>query len=361
MEERIKLLIAKYFSDNMSRSEVKELIEWVEKGHNIKLFNDYVSFNYSIEKIGLNPSDNDILWKKIQSSIKHSRRKNNYWTYAAVIIILLSISLSFLFFNKQEQLKETPIIVDSTIKIGTDKATLTLEDGSNIILEQGQNYTTDNLSSNGEELIYNKNKSSNQTNISYNYLTIPRGGQYTITLSDGTQVWLNSESQLKYPVSFIQGNTRNIELIYGEAYFDVSPSILNNGDDFKVTHNKQEVQVLGTEFNIKAYKDEISVYTTLVEGRVSVTNSKHSALLIPEQQSIITNTSDKINVLTVDTYNETSWKDGVFSFERKPLKDIMTVLSRWYDMKVEFLNEDVEQLEVTGVVGSEQNLEVSLA
>ena len=131
---------------------------------------------------------------------------------------------------------------------------------------------------------------------------------------------------------------RQVELVYGEAYFDVSPSTLHKGANFKVFNQSQEVEVLGTEFNIKAYKDETNVYTTLVEGKVDVIIDYNKQSLIPNQQlNLDINTNASI-VKNVDVYNEISWKDGVFTFEGKPLKDIVKVLSRWYD--VDFVFED---------------------
>ena len=148
-------------------------------------------------------------------------------------------------------------------------------------------------------------------------------------LSDGTKVWLNSESQLKYPVAFNDGETRQVELVYGEAYFDVSPSTAHKGARFKVFNQSQEVEVLGTEFNIKAYKDETNIYTTLVEGKVAISAAGKNQILKPNQQSNLNLETGSIEITTVDVYNETTWIDGIFSFENKPLKEILKVLSRW--------------------------------
>ena len=145
---------------------------------------------------------------------------------------------------------------------------MTLADGSKIALEKGTPVQTQNANSNGEELIYESSK--NTSRLVYNYLTIPRGGQFVIKLSDGTKVWLNSASQLKFPVAFIEGESREVELVYGEAYFEVSPSTAHKGAHFQVYNKKQKVEVVGTEFNIKAYKDESNIYTTLVNGKVNV-------------------------------------------------------------------------------------------
>src|SRR5690606_24930608 len=160
-----------------------------------------------------------------------------------------------------------PRIVNKNIDTGSDKATLTLEDGSHIVLGKGTSYNTQNARSNGEKIVYGAAE-SDIAKVVYNFLTVPRGGQFHVVLSDGTEVWLNSESQLKYPVNFKKGQTRQVELVYGEGYFVVSPSSDHGGTKFVVFNQFQEIEVLGTEFNIKAYKEEENIYTTLVEGKV---------------------------------------------------------------------------------------------
>ncbi|MDD7885419.1 FecR family protein [Flavivirga sp. 57AJ16] len=274
-------------------------------------------------------------WKTVKEKIQGSRNPYRFWAYgvAASVVLLVSISIAFVFNNINETPSfEAPIIVNNNIEVGTNKATLTLEDGSAVTLEKGTDYQTANITSNGEEIIYRNNQKAVTNN--YNTLTIPRGGQFYILLSDGTKVWLNSESQLKYPVAFKDGETRQVELVYGEAYFDVSPSTDHKGAKFKVLNQSQEVEVLGTEFNIKAYKDEANVYTTLVEGKVAVSTADKNQILVPNQQSNLNLETHTISLAMVDVYNETTWKDGIFSFENKSLKDILKVLSRWYDMDV---------------------------
>ena len=285
-----------------------------------------------------------------------SLKKNSHaWKYAIAASIILLISISFLFNKSNEEQLIEPIIVN-TIETGTDKATLTLGDGSQIALEKGSTFQTNNANSNGEKIIYEERKQK-RTEIIYNYLTIPRGGQFQIALSDGTQVWLNSESQLKFPVSFIEGETRKVELLYGEAYFDVSPSIEHKGSKFKVINQSQEIEVLGTEFNIRAYKDESNIYTTLVEGKVSVSSSSTNQVLKPTQQANLNLNNNMMTVATVDVYNEVSWKEGVFSFNRKPLVEIMAVLSRWYNLDVEFVNQKTKNEGFNGALSKDQNIE----
>lgn len=286
-------------------------------------------------------------WKSLKSKINVPVRKL-YWKYAAIASVLILISLTvFLKEENNVQLADS-IISNPNIEPGTDKAILTLSDGSQIALEKGKHIQTQNANSNGEEIIY-KTKQSNIKEAVYNYLTIPRKGQFFIKLSDGTKVWLNSESQLKYPVNFIKGESRQVELVYGEAYFDVSPSSNHKGSKFKVFNQSQEVQVLGTEFNIKAYKDETNVYTTLIEGKVDVIIDNNKQSLIPNQQINLDLKTNNVSIIkNVDTYNEISWKEGVFIFEGQPLKNIVKVLSRWYNLDFVFEDKSSEEKKFNG-------------
>lgn len=285
-------------------------------------------------------------WKSLKTKIDVPVRKL-YWKYAAAASLLILVSLT-IFLNKENKVQlDEPIITNTNIEPGTDKATLTLGDGTQIALEKGESLKTQNANSNGEEIIYKANQGDTKE-VAYNYLTIPRGGQFFIKLSDGTQVWLNSETQLKYPVSFKKGETRQVELVYGEAYFDVSPSTLHKGSNFKVFNQSQEIEVLGTEFNIKSYKDETNVYTTLVEGSVAVAFDGGKENLIPSQQSNLNILNGSVTIAKVDVYNEISWKEGVFTFEGKPLKDIVKVLSRWYDVDFVFVDKASEEKRFNG-------------
>lgn len=286
--------------------------------------------------------------------VKRNNFKVIYKYVAAAVVIGVLASAYFLkdnFFETRENL--APIIVNNTIEFGTDKATLTLADGSNVVLEKGESFQTEYAISNGDDIEY---KETVKTNIVYNYLTIPRGGKYQITLSDGTKVWLNADTQLKYPVAFQEGQTRQVELLYGEAYFDVTPSIDNKGTTFKVLTQSQEIEVLGTEFNIQAYKGDTFIHTTLVEGKVTVENANGKKVLLPNQQSHLNLNSNTILVKNVDPYNHVAWKDGVFSFDNKSLKNIMTTLSRWYDLDVVFENKALEHIEYVGVFGRTQSI-----
>lgn len=303
----------------------------------------------------VNQIDKKAEWNKVLKRIEVSNQKF-YWRLSAAAI-LSGVLLTGYFFRDtffSSPLEKMPIVLN--VEPGKEKAFLTLEDGSNIILEKGKKFVSNSLSSNGEKLVYNSGVNSKSKNV-FNYLTIPRGGQYFVILSDGTKVWLNSGSKLKYPVAFEEGEMRKVELVYGEAYFDVSPSTDHKGAKFKVLNQNQEVEVLGTEFNIKAYKEDDNVYTTLVEGKVTINLEEKKRFLKPSQRSVLDINNQLITVSTVDVYSEISWKEGVFSFEDLTLREITKVLSRWYDVDFVFLNKSLENEKFVGVLDKNQNLE----
>ncbi|WP_281636507.1 FecR family protein [Flavobacterium marginilacus] len=355
-KEEFLTLLNRYISGDTNREESKKLLRF------------YESFQTSDEwdeSLGSKEEIQNKMLQRIQDAIKSEEtkviplkpfytRKSFKVVAAASVAMLISISLLF---NRGNKTKDTiPVAANKNILIGTDKATLTLEDGSVIELEKGKAYSKGNVSSNGEKLIYNS-KDGKTAAIANNFLTIPRGGQFFVQLADSTKVWLNSESQLKYPVAFTDGETRQVELLYGEAYFEVSPSTKHKGSKFKVKTQEQNVEVIGTEFNIKAYKDETTIYTTLVKGKVAVSNSGSKAILAPDEQSRISSSNGSIAVAEVDVYNEISWRKGLFVFKGMPLKDIARVLSRWYDTDIVFADPALGNVKFNGVLNKNQNLE----
>jgi transmembrane sensor len=272
---------------------------------------------------------------------------------------LIFISAGY-FISKNEVGIDKNVAAEKIIQIGTDKATLTLEDGSEVVLEKGHVYASKTANSNGKNIIYkNAQNNAKETtiNIAYNYLTIPRGGEFFVQLSDSTKVWLNSETKIKFPVKFRKGVVREVELIYGEAYFDVSSSEKHYGASFKVFTQFQVAEVLGTAFNIKAYKDENEIATTLVEGKVSVNLNDKKEILMPTQQLNYNTNNKTFTILTVNTDFETSWHKGYFSFTGKPLKEIMKFISRWYDIDIEFENKLNENIKFNGSLSRNQNIE----
>ena len=366
-KDNIDVLLKKFILNQCSKIEVDQVVSYFQ---GIKESSQLPSVEEVLELLDEKPILNEVVANRIEHSIikevqkdkKTSlKKKLQFWKYAAAAIFIGLITTTYVFKSNTSNtpLEVTPRIVN-TIVPGKDKATLTLEDGSLISLEKGASFKTKNANSNGEQIVY-QNAKSNPSVIKYNYLTIPRGGQFSLKLSDGTEVWLNSESQLKYPVRFIEEETREVELVYGEAYFDVSPSTNHKGAKFKVLNNTQEIEVLGTEFNIKAYKDEVNIYTTLVEGKVAINTPNLKQLLTPNQQSILDTQNNTLSVIKVDVLEVISWKEGVFSFINKPLKDIMKVLSRWYDVDIIFENKELESVEFIGTLNKNQSIDEVLS
>ncbi len=360
--KKFERILGKYFVNQASLEELDDLELWIKNPDNEKEFINYIKVNYSID-YNLKTSDTNktknLISKLIKEEKRHSkiRRIQNYVKYAAVFVgILISVYFFKDSISNWGSESNTPTIVNTVNEPGTDKATLTLEDGSQVALEKGDSYQTQNVKSNGEEIVYEAGE-ENSAEIAYNYLTIPRGGQFHVVLSDGTKVWLNSESKLKYPVRFSKGETRNVELLYGEAYFNVSSSSNNGGAKFKVFNQFQKVEVIGTEFNIKAYKDETHIYTTLVEGEVAVTSGFSKQNLVPNEQLNLDITNSATEVLVVDVKGEIAWIHGDFIFQHKPLEEIMKVLSRWYDVEIEFQNESLKDIKFIGELSKYQKLE----
>ena len=292
-------------------------------------------------------------WENLEEKINVKKKQFHIYKYAAVITVILGVSSFFLLIDKSDDLN-TPTKIETKIVAGSDKATLTLDDGKQVVLNTDKTYKNKYASAEKNKLHYNNTSSDSVKTLTYNYLTIPKGGQFQIELSDGTLVWLNSESKLKYPVHFISGQTREVELIYGEAYFEVSHSSKHNGDHYSVITNNQTVEVLGTKFNIRAYKEE-NIYTTLTQGSIAISKEEQREILSPGEQAINSKNS-KLVIKQVDTDYEIAWKNGLFMFEQEPLYKMMIKLSRWYDMEFVFENEQKRMYNFSGVLNREDDV-----
>lgn len=363
--QKIDILIVKLFEQRLSQHEMIILENWLKNKQNLVYFNNFVELNYILNTE--EPFDYEQSLRKVVAQIhQRNRRKkrNTLIKYAAIFILLFSTGYYFLqeknmSFTEEKAISQDnhpPVIINNAIESGDSQAILTLASGDQVTLNKTQEYEQENVKSTKGQLVYT-NVPEQEQEIKYNYLTVPRGGQFSIKLSDSTVVWLNSESKLKYPIKFIKGQPRQVELLYGEAYFEVSPSNQHHGDSFISIVNNLEIEVIGTAFNIKAYPDEDNTYTTLAEGTVELRNRTSKITLKPYQQARTNSTNETIAVQTLSSLNELLWRKGEFSFKNKPLKDIMKVLSRWYDMEVVFNSPELERIEFTGALGKEQSIE----
>lgn len=259
---------------------------------------------------------------------------------AAVIAVLLS---GYLFFTKRAADKEIARIetiqqkFKNDVTPGGDKAILVLGNGQTIVLDSAANGTLTNQGNtkifklNSGQLSYAQGNAAKNTEVLFNSIVTPRGGQYQVILPDGSSVWLNASSSLRFPTAFA-GKERRVE-ITGEAYFEVAK---NTKMPFIVKiNNGTEVEVLGTHFNIMAYQDEITMKATLLEGAINMRNGSDIQKLKPGQQAQLT--QNKLQLVNdVDLDQAIAWKNGLFDFNDDVVPDIMRQLSRWYDIDVAY-------------------------
>ncbi len=285
-----------------------------------------------------------LLENKIKRDCRRLLVKRIY--YAAVIFPFLFL----LAWGIQENFTSRPVMEKSRISPGYSRATLTFGEGQVMLLEKVENTKVidSNVVVTYDTLKYT-DKSLNKR-LEWHTLSIPRGGEFLVALADGTRVWLNSESELKYPVNF-RGNERRV-FLKGEAYFEVQH---DESKPFLVEAAHQVVRVLGTSFAVKAYQDEESVLTTLEKGCVNVQTGNKCVVLNPGEQSVLQN--DTIVVRKVNTLQFTAWREGKFIFINEPLSKIMSTLSRWYDIHVFYSSVDLGDIEFTGELIRYSNVE----
>lgn len=262
---------------------------------------------------------------------------------AAAVLLLLGLGNLVYYYSQlagPELLAVSPEIVP-----GESKATITLANGEKVELENlaRELQETDGtlLSSGSGELVYKESGADGE--LIYNTIDIPRGGEFRLVLSDGTKVWLNSDSQLKYPVQF-NGDMREVYL-KGEAYFEVAH---NARKTFIVSTSKGDIRVLGTSFNVRDYRDENKVVTTLEAGQVRYISPGRGEIDLIPGYMLEDGAGSPLIPRKVNTEEYTGWKDGKYIFDDVSVEEIMTTLARWYDVRVVYENNLVRKLHFTG-------------
>lgn len=346
--------IIKALNNAVNESDLENLDTYLKDNSKVSIFYQLVRIEY-LTLLCMKKYDLGKAKKSINARIKEEKRKERIIFFKRVAVaasFLLIIGFSFYGLYKGKiGNPSTQLIANQIVESGSNKAILTLGNGEEILLEEGSGYKNEWLSSNGEELMYTtQNDLRNGKGNSFNYLTVPRGGQFLLNLSDGTKIWVNSESQLKYPSSFVSGEERVVELIYGEAYFDVSPSENHQGASFTVLTKSQRINVLGTAFNLRAHKNDSTITTTLTEGKVVVESGNAKKFLVPNQQSVINHNSDDITIEEVDASVNSSWVRGLFIFEDKSLYQMTEDLAKWYNIEVFFESKKITDIPFTGIL-----------
>lgn len=343
--ENITELIEKYQSGTATAEELHQLNEWYRSfdDSEVEVITEDNHGYHIAERIKLR------LLQTINDTPARQQKKWRVPAIAASIAILLAVAFYYFYFQPSAKQATAQSIVsppplNNDIAPGGNKALLTLNDGSVIILDSATNGT---ISTQGNIevkkldnglLTYtiNGRTITEHDEAFYNTIITPRGGQYQVTLSDGTKVWLNAASSIRFPVLFT-GKERKV-VVTGETYFEVAH---NAAMPFKVKVVNAEVEVLGTHFNINAYDDEAAIKTTLLEGKVKVATPSQgeraqAKFLSPGQQSSVSKTGSIQVLNNADTEEAVAWKNGRFQFKSADLKTIFRQVSRWYDVDVEY-------------------------
>ena len=330
-----EIIIKRPSEEHLSEEESAFFDKWYQNSSNREYYNDLLKIRSGIiasqvkERI-----DKRKAWNQVRPARKISLIRT-LLKFAAIMILPLSLGVFLLIReNKQEKV----VYAEVPVQPGRKQAVLTLSSGQQVMLADTIVHVNEKgmVISNfpDKELVYKIMNDTMKTETIYNTVTVPRGGEYKLVLADGTIVWLNSDSHIRYPVTF-SGNTRQVEL-EGEAYFEVAKDVEK---PFIVRMNEYNVRVTGTQFNVRNYLNE-SLATTLVEGGVQIERKGKVDRLRPGQQAVLENNEIRIRVVNVE--EQVAWRHGAFGFTQCRLENIMEELARWYDVDVFYMNQQVK-------------------
>jgi transmembrane sensor len=335
---KMERIIVKYLSAQATHIETEKLLEWLKEPENIIIYNLYVKVNYAadyeLKKFDTAKAKREVIqFIYDDKNIQLKRKRNLVLKFAALLILLIGIS--HLFSRIETANSETTALIAKT-----DIITLELQDGTVVFLNPEDSTRIKNIygrivgNHKRTQLVYTSSNRHNK--IEYNTLKVPNGKRFNVTLSDGTLVYLNAGSTLKYPIDFIEGKARKV-FLSGEAYFDV---FSDRKHPFIVNINKVNVKALGTEFNITSYPEDNSINTVLVEGSVKIYEKgkedqiSSSTVIKPNYLAVWDKKQESISVKSVDSKIYTSWLSGKLIFRNTKFKEIRKVLERKYNIKI---------------------------
>ncbi len=340
----------------------EEVTAWLKEKNHVELLDEIAAIRQKLsgQSYGENGEEEFLHLEKSIYDQK-SRRMTLRWSIAASIILLVGLFVGRTI-NGVRDMHEEQELAKNVMQPGTSKAILMMADGKEVVLEQGQNLNIllnerVRVATSNRGIVYEEHGKGVVTE-EYNKLTTPIGGEYSLVLSDGTKVFLNADSELKYPVEFSDG--KRIVDLKGEAYFEVHKDSLR---PFVVRVNGAEVTVLGTSFNVNTYGDDGQIYTTLVNGAVRVSSVKNgqAEVLKPGMQSVMDVQSGQLTVREVDVEPYVAWREGRFVFRARTLDLIMRQLQRWYDFEVFYQNPELKDYEFRGVIKRDMDLDKVLS
>jgi len=357
---RLQQLLKRFRSHALNDEELEELNDWYHR-----LTGGRTGFEAWVKEEGGEQGLKTHLYKnfnrKLEQSTRHNRQRIAWYRVAAILVVAFTGGILLLKAGKQNVVHKSAVAVivkKAPVLPGTNKATLVLANGSSVQLGDAADSTMAqagvNIKKVGKgKLVYAATGAVNtSTAIAYNTIITPRAGQYQLVLQDGTKVWLNADSRLRYPVQFT-GRERRVEL-EGEAYFEV---VHNSAMPFKVVTGEITTTDLGTHFNIKAYNDDDKIATTLLQGSVNVNDqlTGQTKLLVPGKQARVTKGNGVISIENAPIEEVVAWKNGYFIFDNEDIRSVMKLISRWYDVDVTYhLNKNVR---VGGTFSKAENLD----
>ena len=340
----------------------EEVTAWLKEKDHVELLDEIAAIRQKLSGQSYGETgEEEFLYLEKSIYDRKSRRMTLRWSIAASIILLVGLFVGRTI-NGVRDIHEEQELAKSVMQPGTSKAILMMADGKEVVLEQGQNLNIllnerVRVATSSQGIVYEEYGKGMVTE-EYNKLTTPVGGEYSLVLSDGTKVFLNADSELKYPVEFSDG--KRIVDLKGEAYFEVHKDSLR---PFIVRMNGAEVTVLGTSFNVNTYGDDGQIYTTLVNGSVRVSSVKNgqAEVLKPGMQSVMDVQSGQLTVREVDVEPYVAWREGRFVFRAMTLDLIMRQLQRWYDFEVFYQNPELKDYEFRGVIKRDMDLDKVLS
>lgn len=362
--DRIVRLLQLYLLGDITEEERQELEDWCkETPQNRNLFEQICQEDLFSKERSVYEKIDDT--KALRTFEKHVRKVSTrgfgrWWKYAAVLLLpILVVGLWKLVY----EVEQVPVVTSSVSQIqpGCSRAVLVLDDGRTVFLkeeEEGVISEDKGIMVTGERdrLVYTSSEGKNVDELRFNELEIPRGGEYKVRLADGTLVYLNSATRMKYPVKFDE-KERKVYLS-GEAYFEVAK---DPERPFFVEMEGVEVRVYGTSFNVNTHQKG-NVQTVLVKGSigVKVLSSGMESVIRPGQMAEFKQGNTKVDVKDVNVAVYTDWKDGIFRFENQRLEDILTVLSNWYDVDIFYQTVSVKELHFSGYMERYKDVSVIL-
>jgi len=370
--QRLEILFKKYFDKTINSEEREELAVLIgasEEGTILEVFEkawkDYAGDGTVLAADRSEAIIDRVMYQPEKGRLVTLQPRGRYrwirYAVAAAILFVIVTGAYLAFFHKTEKasIAKTPVPTQNDLQPGGNKALLTLDGGKTLVLDNAKNGAlavqgNTQITKEDGALSYNEQQQVGiAQNPVYNSVSTPKGGQYQLTLADGSKVWLNAASSIRFPTAFT-GNERRVE-ITGEVYFEV---VHDASKPFHVSVNGMDVQVLGTHFNINAYSDEESIRTTLLEGSVKVRAANESVTIKPGEQAQM-NLGNAIGFTVFKNINldqVMAWKNGEFNFDNVDLQTIMRQLARWYDVEVVYATAPPPHYTCDGEIGRNLSL-----